>query len=94
MVKRIFRPGALHHQIVNILFYSFIFTYYRKVQAQRKFAQGAFVPPSHNNNNGSDKRPDITPKNEQCVTTVFHNSMPASSLLDVVALRSKLRNCS
>ncbi|KAM3968494.1 jumonji, AT rich interactive domain 2 [Aphomia sociella] len=55
----------------------------RKVQAQRKFAQGAYVPPLHTNNS-LERRVDLVGKDEQRNTTTIHN-MSANMLLDVVS---------
>ncbi|CAG9558089.1 unnamed protein product [Danaus chrysippus] len=58
----------------------------RKVQAQRKFAQGAYVPPTLNvSGGGIDRRTEISPIKEK---SVFHNKTSARSLLDIVAFKN------
>ncbi|OWR43782.1 hypothetical protein KGM_203332 [Danaus plexippus plexippus] len=57
-----------------------------KVQAQRKFAQGAYVPPALNvSGGGIDRRTEISPIKEK---SVFHNKTSARSLLDIVAFKN------
>ncbi|XP_026750244.1 uncharacterized protein LOC113510896 isoform X2 [Galleria mellonella] len=55
----------------------------RKVQAQRKFAQGAYVPPLQHTNNNIEKRADGV-KDEQKVCVTHHDISP-SVFLDLVS---------
>ncbi|CAH2035632.1 unnamed protein product, partial [Iphiclides podalirius] len=59
-----------------------------KVQAQRKFAQGAYIPPANNNN---DRKIDQTPQKDTAELrnrNIFHSSSSAKQLLDVVSLQN------
>ncbi|XP_028174848.1 uncharacterized protein LOC114363361 isoform X2 [Ostrinia furnacalis] len=57
-----------------------------KVHAQRKFAQGAFIPPSASANT-ADRRVDVTPSKDEN-KNVYFNHMSAVSLLDMVAFKN------
>lgn len=59
---------------------------YRKVHAQRKFAQGAFIPPSASA--AVERRVDVTPSKDDN-KNVYFNRMSAVSLLDIVAFQSE-----
>ncbi|KAJ8736777.1 hypothetical protein PYW07_000048 [Mythimna separata] len=56
----------------------------RRVQAQRKFAQGAYVPPNVTTLPTNDNRRDTNPETKN----ITINHMPATSLLDVVSLQN------
>ncbi|KAF9421698.1 hypothetical protein HW555_002379 [Spodoptera exigua] len=57
----------------------------RRVQAQRKFAQGAYVPPNAAAVAAVDHRRDAA----QDARNVTINNMTATSLLDVVSLQGR-----
>ncbi|KAL0851714.1 hypothetical protein ABMA28_000036, partial [Loxostege sticticalis] len=56
-----------------------------KVHAQRKFAQGAFIPPSASA--AVERRVDVTPSKDDN-KNVYFNRMSAVSLLDIVAFQN------
>ncbi|CAG5003158.1 unnamed protein product [Parnassius apollo] len=62
----------------------------RKVQAQRKFAQGAYIPQKNTNNvsnTTAERKTDlISPKETN--NNFFHNSSSAKSLLDIVCFQN------
>ncbi|RVE47018.1 hypothetical protein evm_008300 [Chilo suppressalis] len=61
----------------------------RKVQAQRKFAQGAYIPPSANSNPPPERRgghlADPQPLEQK---NVFYNKMSADMLLDIISFQN------
>ncbi|XP_013179496.1 PREDICTED: uncharacterized protein LOC106126397 isoform X2 [Papilio xuthus] len=60
----------------------------RKVQAQRKFAQGVYIPPNTQNTNIDKVTNPSTPKDNDIRSNVFHSSTSAKSLLDVISFQN------
>ncbi|CAH2103712.1 unnamed protein product [Euphydryas editha] len=64
-----------------------LFVFFRKVQAQRKFAQGAYIPPSANVINTIINR-RVDPTNEKLNRYFFRHNTSARKLLDSISFES------